>query len=227
MPVWNKSHLMLIATTVMLVVSCTPTEIRTNGPARNNSLAVVLQNGDISSSSNAVCGHRFSELQLAAKPSFIETESNTIISGGNARELLRSLVTTVPDSGIGNTKWDLSWSFNTRNGSRGCSIRDVVTKVNVNYQLPLWPDRLFATNRDLTDQWGRFSDELRQHHCMHGKAGIEASIEVKESLKRMAPRNDCLQLKTDANDLAKSIVSRYKEIESGFDAPVVTDFIRR
>ncbi len=175
---------------------------------------------------NTVCNHQFTSTQLASRPRFTENETNTVISGESARELLRSVKSLVPNDGTGSTKWDLKWSFDTRRGARGCGIGRVETQVVVNYQLPLWPDQLFAINRDLTDQWNRYSDALRAHHCMHGKASIDASIEVKESLQRMSSRSDCSQMQLDADELAKSIVGNYKEIESRFEPPVVTDYIQ-
>jgi len=179
---------------------------------------------DRASRNNTVCNHQFTNDQIRSNPNFSETEDNTIITGRVGSELLRSLINTVPGRGVGNTKWDLKWSIDSLSGLKGCSVGRAETQVVVKYQLPLWPDQLFATNRDLTDKWSQYSDALRNHHCMHGKTGIDASIEVKESLKRMAPRRTCTQLEADADALARSIIGKYKELESGFTAPLVTDY---
>jgi len=99
--------------------------------------------------------------------------------------------------------------------------------VTINYELPLWPESVAATNRQVVDQWNQYSDALRTHHCLHGKTGIDASIEVKESLRRMAPRSTCDQLKADGDELARSIVGKFKEVESLFSRPLVKDFFPR
>lgn len=216
----NLVRLLLCGAFAVVVIGCASNASLPEVPATGVS-------GDAPvSPANAVCNHQFTSLQLASRPRFTESESNTIISGRSARELLRSVKSLVPNDGAGSTQWDLKWSFDTRNGARGCGIGSVATQVAVNYQLPLWPDQLFATNRDLTDQWNRYSDALRAHHCMHGKTGIDASIEVQESLRRMSVRSDCTQMQVEADELARSIVRSYKDIESQFVPPVVTDYIQ-
>ncbi len=204
-----------------LTASCAPVPLLPSGSASiENDTALV----DISQP-NAVCNHQFSDAQLRLKPNFLENEDNVIIAGDSGRELLRSLVASVPNGGTGYTKWDLKWSFESRRTTKGCGVRGAEAQVLVRYKLPLWPDQLFATDRDLTDQWNRYGDTLRAHHCKHGKTGIDASLEVKEALQAMAPRRDCAQLEADADMLARSIIGRYKQMESGFQPPDVTDYI--
>jgi len=178
----------------------------------------------VGSTTNTVCGHDFTPDQLVSQPNFTEAEDSSIISGNTAEELIESLLSATPNRGVGSTVWNLKWRFDSRNSINGCQIHNVATEVDINYQLPLWTERFSASNAQVVGQWTEYSDALRAHHCMHGKTGIDASIEVKESLVRMAPRNSCEQLKVDADELARSIVGKYKDVESRFTAPVLNDY---
>ena len=178
-------------------------------------------------SGNVICNHDFSNHAESSVADFTEEESNTTIQGSNASELLRSLSATAANKGTGAAKWNIKWSFDSQTGSRGCVTSNVESRATVNYQLPLWPDQLLSSDRRLAEQWTLYSDELRVHHCAHGKVGIDASVELAEGLKRMAPRKTCEQLKADADELAREIIGRYKRLEATFVTPVVTDYIGR
>ena len=216
----RKNTISKLSWLMILLVGCAPLEplepLVTD--AEINQSAVAFE------PANMVCNHQFTPAQLASRPNFIETENNAIITGNTTRELFTSLASVTPNRGIGATVWNLKWQFDSRSSSRGCKIADVGTQVAITYELPLWPERVAATNRQIVDQWNQYSDALRVHHCLHGKTGIDASIEVKESLRRMAPRNSCDQLKADADELARSIVGKYKAVESQFSPPAMNDF---
>jgi len=213
----NKKSTRTLCAFVMLLVGCAPIETQVTEPLIN-------RNPTASTSVSTVCNHQFTPAQLASVPSFIEAENNVIITGSTRQELFASLINVAPNRGVGTTVWNLKWQFDSRSSSRGCNIQDVLTQVEIDYQLPLWPERLTATNRQVVEGWNQYSDALRAHHCLHGKTGIDASIEVKESLRRMAPRSTCDQLKADADELARSIVGKYKEVESQFSPPSANDF---
>lgn len=174
-----------------------------------------------------VCNHNFSTSQIALKPLFTEVETNSIVSGSSVSELMASLSRTVPNSGTGNTRWNINWVFDTQRGLRGCGLKNVETNVQIDYQLPLWPGRLTATNRTLIDQWNNYSDSLRAHHCEHGKTGIDAALEVKATLQQLPMQRSCSGLQVEADALARSIIGKYKNIEAGFTPPKVTDFLQR
>lgn len=176
---------------------------------------------------NTVCNHEFSLQQLSLRPQFVEKETNSIVSGNTSRELLTSLRNAVPYGGIGNTQWNINWMFDTRRGALGCSIRNVRTNVQVDYHLPLWPGQLYTRNRTLTDQWNQYSDSLRAHHCKHGKAGIDAALDVKSSLQSLAPQGNCTDLENSADALARSVIGKYKKMEAEFTRPLATDFLPR
>lgn len=175
---------------------------------------------------NAVCNHEFTARQLTLQPQFAEKESNSIISGNTSRELRRSINTSV-HRGAGNTRWNIGWTFDSRRNLSGCAIENVQAGVEVDYHLPLWPEQLYVSNRVLAEQWSQYSDALRAHHCKHGRVGIDASIEVKSSLQLLRPRGSCEQMEVDADALARSIIGKYKEIESRFEPPVLDSFISR
>ena len=216
-----KRNLTKVACSVSLVFffGCSPTTLPELSPFPSEPASSVQFD-------NVVCNHNFNRQQLVSPPDIVEKENNIIISGNTAGELIRSLVRTVPNNGAGQTRWDMKWSFSTGAGVNGCSVSDVATEVLVNYQLPLWPDQLTASDRNLTEQWMKYSDELRVHHCMHGKTGIDAAIEVKQSLQTIAPGGNCRQLEVDADNLARDIVNRYKEQEAKFVSPAVLDYLR-
>ena len=202
---------------VLLLSACAPVgQNLSDSPAGSTGLSY----------KNTVCDHQFSNSQLASAPEFVEIENNTIVTGRTSEDLFAALA-TAPNNGGGATVWNLKWQFDSRYGPRGCRISDLETRVAITYQLPLWPDRLLAIDQQFADQWNDYSDALRAHHCMHGKTGIDASIEVKESLRRMAPRSTCEQLKVDADELARSIISKYKDVESRFTPPSAEEYFSR
>lgn len=176
---------------------------------------------------NAVCSHDFSTSQLSLKPAFTETEKNSVVSGDSPGELLTSLSRSVPNRGIGNTRWNINWVFDTQRGISGCSLANVETNVQIDYHLPLWPGRLASANRTLIDQWNDYSDALRAHHCGHGKIGIDAAVEVKATLQQLPSLGSCTSLQAEADALARSIIDRYKKIEADFTPPQFIDFVQR
>jgi len=179
------------------------------------------------STSGTVCKHNFSTEQLSLNPLFTEIETNSIIDGTTSGELMASLSRSVPNRGNGNTRWNINWVFDTQRSISGCGLQNVETNVQIDYHLPLWPGRLTATNRTLIDQWNNYSDSLRAHHCEHGKTGIDAALEVKATLQELPMQGSCTELQVEADALARSIIGKYKEIESGFTPPRVTDFLQR
>lgn len=174
-----------------------------------------------------VCNHNFSTAQLSLNPLYTEIETNSIVTGATSAELMASLSRSVPNRGIGSTRWNINWVFDTQRGIRGCDLKNVQTNVQIDYHLPLWPGRLTAANRTLIDQWNSYSDSLRVHHCQHGKASIDAALEVKAALQQLPLQGSCSELQVEADALARSIIGKYKEIEAGFTAPRVTDFLQR
>jgi len=140
---------------------------------------------------------------------------------------MTSLARSVPYRGIGNTRWNINWVFDTQRGITSCSLQNVETNVQIDYTLPLWPGRLTATDKTLIDQWNNYSDSLRAHHCEHGKTGIDAALEVKATLQQLPSQRSCTSLQVEADALARSIIGKYKNIEAGFTPPRVTDFLQR
>jgi len=174
---------------------------------------------------DSICKHEFSAQQLAVQPKYTENEDSSIIAGDTARELLTALANEVPNSGVGFTRWTVRWRFDSKVGARGCLITNVRSETQVNYQLPLWPDQLFALDRELTGEWNQYSDALRQYHCEHGKAGIDAAIEVKQRLSQLGAKQSCERLRLHADEEARSVVRKYREIEAGYNPPIASDYI--
>lgn len=175
---------------------------------------------------NAVCNHEFSASQTDLQPSFTERESNSIIDGDTTETLLSSLSTATDFQGKGNSRWMASWSFDARPSALGCAIDNVVTSVEVEYNFPLWPEQLSVTNRNLVDQWNQYSDAMRAHHCRHGKAGIDASLEVRARLQQLEGSGSCEALIQQGDALAISIIDEYKQLEKGYTPPEISDFLQ-
>ena len=175
---------------------------------------------------NAVCNHEFSASQTELQPSFIERETNSIIVGDTTETLLSSLDTSTDFQGRGNSRWVVKWSFDARRSGIACAVSNVVTSVEVDYNFPLWPEQLSVTDRTLADQWNQYSDAMRAHHCRHGKAGIDASLELKARLQQLQGSGSCDALIEQGDALAKSIINGYKQLETSFTPPQISDFLR-
>ena len=211
----NLARLMAVAS-IGLVLGCTTSVPGTSVPEE---LPVTV--------SSMICNHDFSTSQLSLKPLFTETETNSIVSGNTPEELMASLARSVPYRGVGNTRWNINWVFDTQRGITGCSLQNVETNVQIDYSLPLWPGRLTANNKTLIDQWNSYTDTLRVHHCKHGKTGIDAALEVKATLQQLPSQGSCTNLQVEADALARSIIGKYKNIEAGFTPPQVAEFLQR
>ncbi len=177
--------------------------------------------------SSLVCRHEFSDAQRDLQPVYTERESNSIVEGDTLQALMQSLWSTAEYQGRGNTKWTVSWSFDTTPVAGGCVTENVQADVAVNYHLPLWPDQITTVNRTLSDQWTQYSDALRAHHCKHGKAGIDASLDVKSSLQQLSGSGSCALLTQQADALARTIIDDYKAAEAGFTLPRMSDYLQR
>ena len=176
---------------------------------------------------NTVCNHQFNANQRSLAPSFIEREANSIIDGNNVEELLNSIRVQTAHNGQGNTRWTISWSYDSQPGVAGCRLTNIETNVVVSYHLPLWPEQLVSNNRALAAQWTQYSDALRSYHCQHGKLGIDASIEVMSKLQELGASGGCKSLMQEADALADSIIEKYRQIEAGFVPPKINQYLRQ
>ena len=209
---WIDLKRLLLATLALVATSCSTQVQRPSVPEP--------------SPFNAVCDHEFSAGQTDLQPSFIEREFNSIIDGDTTEALLTSLNTATDFQGKGNSRWMASWSFDASPSALGCAIDNVVTSVEVEYNFPLWPEQLSVTNRNLADQWNQYSDAMRTHHCRHGKAGIDASLEVRARLQQLEGSGSCEALIEQGDALARSIIEEYKQLETGYTPPEISDFLQ-
>jgi len=202
------------ACTAVLLSSCASPDLRVTGSDRR------AQTVD-----NVVCDHQFTSEQLAFSPNYSETEFNVVISGNSEMELVQALDSELPFGSHGRTRWKIDWQFDFKPILGGCHVADVRSDVQVVYQLPLWPDQILTTNKQLAENWVSYSDALRNHYCAHGKFGIDASVAIKKQLASLQPSTTCAQAEASANALVRSIIDSHKQAEARLVPPAVSDYL--
>jgi predicted secreted Zn-dependent protease len=114
------------------------------------------------------------------------------------------------------TKWNVGWQFWWLDNGNSCEITRVTTGLEVTYTLP----RLKQTSSmpdTVVARWDKYYAALFDHETGHKDLGSRAAIEIENKILNMAPRDSCERLESDANEIGKSMISKYSRIEKDYD----------
>lgn len=114
------------------------------------------------------------------------------------------------------TSWDVSWSFELRQGRRGCYVESVHTVVKVSQRFPRWKDRFFAPP-ELQEKWNAYRKALREHEDGHKGIALRAAREIESSLAGLDASPSCRETSLRANALARQILQKHREQEEAYD----------
>ena len=165
----------------------------------------------------------FYSLPLAA---IAETETRVnnvyyMVEGETAEDIWTDVLAKTPVHQNGkryaaHTKWNVSWRFWWLENGNSCEITRVTTGLEVTYTLP----RLKQTSSmpdSVVAHWDKYYAALFDHELGHKDLGSRAAIEIENKILNMAPRDSCERLESDANEIGKSMISKYSRIEKDYD----------
>ena len=153
-----------------------------------------------------------------------ETRVNNIyymVEGKTAKDIWTDVLAKTPVNQNGkryaaHTKWNVSWQFWWLDNGNSCEITRVTTGLEVTYTLP----RLKQTSSipdSVAAQWDKYYAALFDHELGHKDLGSRAAIEIENKILNMAPRDSCERLESDANEIGKSMISKYSRFEKDYD----------
>lgn len=153
-----------------------------------------------------------------------ETRVNNVyymVEGKTAEDIWTDVLAKTPVHQNGkryaaHTKWNVSWQFWWLDNGNSCEISKVTTGLEVTYTLP----RLKQTSSmpdSVVAHWDKYSAALFDHELGHKDLGSRAAIEIENKILNMAPRDSCERLESDANEIGKSMISKYSRFEKDYD----------
>jgi len=163
----------------------------------------------------------FSASGVAAEPEVQAEYQYYPIRGKGAEELNR----IIKGRGLGTDKWekfsayarwDVQWYYKYNRGSDHCSIAAVTTKVRIAYYMPKWVNPAGA-DQNTRLKWEGFAKALATHEEGHGEHGILAAREIEEFILQLPPQKTCGELSLLCDELAKSIIQKYREQDVKYD----------
>jgi predicted secreted Zn-dependent protease len=114
------------------------------------------------------------------------------------------------------TKWNVNWRFWWLELPDACEITRVATTLDVAYTLPKLEHQA-ALPAKLLARWESYFSALLDHEQGHKDLGMKAATEIEQTISNMEPRTSCSQLERDANELAKTVISKYSRLEKEYD----------
>lgn len=150
-----------------------------------------------------------------------ERESFYALDANGVTELRRQLAERGPLARLGHpaaalTRHSIVVEYVMAPTVAGCELADVKVRTEIEMQLPEWkPKRTPAA--ELSEQWLRVAEALREHESGHRDHGIWASHELLDRLQRLPAAADCRKLALDAMQLRISLISELRDREDAYD----------
>ncbi len=143
------------------------------------------------------------------------------VSGDTAEALWADVLAKTPVEHNGKkhvayTRWHVNWRFWWQSDRDSCDITRVTTRMDVTYTLPRLESNA-GTPETVTQSWDRYYAALFAHEQGHKDLGEQAANEIEQQIASMGPRENCAQLETDANTIARNVMDRYSRIEKEYD----------
>lgn len=143
------------------------------------------------------------------------------VAGHGANALRQQLDASGPPDGHGRrydavTHWNVAWTYHYLPTETGCRFTDIQTSIEGTITLPRWTDGDSASNR-LRKKWQTYLAALRVHEDGHYSHGVGAAREVEDLGRSYHVAGTCSAIGRTFNDLAGSIVEKYKAMDVAYD----------
>lgn len=140
------------------------------------------------------------------------------VTGSDFRAIRRSIDTARPwpDPFDGDTRWSVTWRFNSTENAGGCALSGVSTTVKITITMPRWtpPPEVLP---EVKDRWTRYYTNLLAHETGHARLALAAAAEVRQRLGETPAQTNCDQLKRVTNERAEKVVDDYRAREKEYD----------
>lgn len=150
-----------------------------------------------------------------------ETYKYYFVSGHSTEELRTAIDSSRRDSGVtfdATTNWSISWQYDFLSDSSSCRITTINVNVDIEYQLPRWPERDTHHNAELRNTWKAYYEKLLQHELKHGRIAKQAGYKIESAIRGSHLETaNCKPLEALANRNATSIIEQSKQEHYTFD----------
>ena len=115
----------------------------------------------------------------------------------------------------GHTQWHVVWNYRWESRDNFCKLNHVDTRVNIIYTMP----KLAESHRQkaIETRFNAYYTALMNHEHGHKESGIEAAIEIEETLLSIPEKTNCQELEAVANNKAKNIIRKYNKKDIVYD----------
>lgn len=143
------------------------------------------------------------------------------VRGKNGAEVLRQINRKGPRHGflvraIAQTRYTLSYSYDTVRTSKGCRTKNVVVKMDIIY---VYPKLRGKVSRDLNRRWNRFFRGVKAHEQVHGKLAQQMAAAAEKALAgtQVGGKRGCQKIKTVASRNVDKAFKAYERKQIAFD----------
>lgn len=157
--------------------------------------------------------------EIPPELSLVVEERTYPVRGYTLDAIGRSLAAEGPvwegDPAWGLTRWGVRWGWRSTMHEGTCRLVDLRVVVRVVITLPEWQDAGSASP-PLIQDWQRFAVALRRHEMEHRDLGLQAGVEILETL-RAQRATDCVAMTHAAGEAARAVLREYQRRNDAFE----------
>lgn len=169
-------------------------------------------------------------LSVFGKPLVVTNYKYYNIYPTNKHKLEDSMDKTSPISSFGSIRhgtvnWKIRYYYKRQRRMGICSIAEVKTKVDIVYHIP----KLAKNHKSPTGTrsvFNRYYIILKDYLKKHSDFAVQAANEIEEELIKIKPlNNDCELIKSDARNMARAIIKKYKKKNKDYEIRTYEGFL--
>lgn len=139
---------------------------------------------------------------------FSELDQQILLHGPTVKGVGKALAAT-------NIKMEPNIRFSRLNGK--CRLTKIRVKVKARVTLPRLTNRKNLTKK-LRNAWNNLEEYARLHEAVHVAIADHHALEIEKALAALPPAEDCEKLRTNAQDLAATLLEKHQQEQLRFDA---------
>lgn len=125
----------------------------------------------------------------------------------------------------GTVNWKIRYYYKRQRKRGVCSISEVKTKVDVVYHIPKLAKN-YKSPKGTRSVFNRYYTILKNYLKKHSDFAVQAASEIEQELVKIKPlNNDCEIIKSDARQVARAIIKKYKKKNKDYEIRTYEGFL--
>lgn len=112
-------------------------------------------------------------------------------------------------------RWQTHWNFRTVSTAEGCTLSDIVVRLDIEIVIPeLGP----AVPAALRQRFEAYIEKLMVHERGHSTYSVAAAREIDARLRALGPLPTCMEMSAAARELGHSLLEEGRQADKDYDA---------